>query len=55
MEKCGKPEKLTEAEAYGRMLDEKVARGELTPQEAEDEYQDFLLHGEGRYGWSWQR
>lgn len=42
-------------EEYGQELDRKVAAGEMTPEEAEDEWQDYRNRGEGRWGWSWQR
>lgn len=34
------------AEEYGQILDRKVESGELTPAEAEDEYQDYLHRDE---------
>ena len=37
------------------ILSEKIAKGEMTPEEAEQEYHDFADSGEGRWGWGWER
>lgn len=33
-------------EEYGQVLDRKVEAGELTPEEAENEWQDYMHRGE---------
>ena len=35
-------------------LREQIANGEITADEAEDEYHDFVERGEGRWGWRWR-
>ena len=36
-------------------LKAQIAAGEITPDEAEDEWHDFVERGEGRWGWGWTR
>lgn len=38
-----------------RKLEAQVASGEITADEAEQEYRDFTEADEGRYGWGWER
>jgi hypothetical protein len=38
-----------------QMLEAQVASGEITADEAEQEYRDFIESGEGRWGWGWER
>lgn len=44
---------MTKAELEAK-LDREIAEGKITPEEADDEWQDFMTRGEGRWGWSWQ-
>ena len=46
---------MTEKERLELRLGLAIANGEMTVDEAEDEYQDWMNRNEGRYGWSWQR
>ena len=45
---------MTKAELEAK-LDRDLAEGKITAEEADDEYQDWMNRGEGRYGWTWQR
>lgn len=44
---------MTEKERLELRLNLAIANGEMTPQEAEDEWQDFMNRDEGKYGWGW--
>ena len=46
---------MSEKEKLEARLGLELANGEITVEEAEDEYQNFMNRNEGRYGWGWDR